>query len=76
MFCNHKYGKIEDGYQYCKKCGRAIVAPRIPCDHRWKQIERANFEITNGFGGISKKGILFLYKCEKCGETKTVKFEV
>lgn len=25
--CNHVYGKVEGYYQYCTKCGKAIVIP-------------------------------------------------
>jgi hypothetical protein len=36
MFHRHKYGKVEDGYQYCIKCGKAILAPVAKCQHVWK----------------------------------------
>lgn len=41
MFCKHTYGKVDGNYQYCKKCGRAIAAPKTECNHIWEQIERA-----------------------------------
>lgn len=35
-FCLHKFGKVENGYQYCQKCGIAIAAPKINCNHKWE----------------------------------------
>ena len=72
MFCNHKYGKIEEKYQYCQKCGKAIVAP---CTHKWKEKYRREYEQSNGFGLMSEAGTILFYECEICGETKTVKFK-
>jgi hypothetical protein len=62
MFCFHKYGKVEDGYQYCKKCGKAIV---IPCDHKWKHIENAQFEFD-----VLPTKVIKILQCKNCGEMK------
>jgi uncharacterized Zn finger protein len=58
MFCFHKYGKIEDGYQYCKKCGKAHS---VKCSHKWEEYSK----IYNG-----SKGAGYLLKCKRCGEFK------
>jgi len=31
-FCKHKFNRIENGYQYCDKCGKAIP---VICNHKW-----------------------------------------
>jgi hypothetical protein len=70
MFCNHKYGKVEDGYQYCEKCGKAtlIGLPEVlPCQHYWKVIK--SYEVSNRlYGNIYKHQ--FILQCDKCGEIK------
>ena len=72
MWCSHKYGKIEDGYQYCEKCGKAIVAPLIkpaPCVHKWKEFstikQRGPWD-----GDYRQTG--WMFRCELCGEMKKV----
>ena len=60
MFCIHKYGKVEDGYQYCSKCGKAVV---IPCNHKWENIAERSSTLTGHQNG-------FIQQCEKCGELR------
>jgi hypothetical protein len=60
MFCFHKYGKIEDGYQYCSKCGKAKVAP---CIHNWNFYKEYKKEV----GGCGYT-IVIVRKCSKCHE--------
>lgn len=67
MFCWHKYGKVEDGYQYCEKCGKAIVSP---CAHKWKRVEA--FDVKDVFLNGRVRYHIYVYECEKCGEVKKV----
>lgn len=71
MFCNHKYGKVEGKYQYCQKCGKAIVAP---CAHKWKRMYSREYKTYNGFNILTNGGTIYFYECKICGEAKTVKF--
>jgi hypothetical protein len=70
LFHRHKYSEIkEDGYQYCLKCGNAIVPP---CIHEWKLIQDLKIE---GWGRqlvTGKEGPFFIrsYECSKCTEFK------
>lgn len=63
--CNHKYGKEDNGYQYCEKCGEGIAMPQKVCNHKFKIIER--FNVSNLCGGSH---FLYLLQCEFCGEMK------
>lgn len=60
----HKYGKVHpcDGYQYCKKCGKARAAP---CVHNFA--EAATFTVRSPFGELGRE---WVYKCTKCKEMK------
>ncbi len=71
--CKHKYGDVKEGYQYCKKCGKAICAPENSCIHKWEEIRR--LEINNPYGSIPL-GDIYVLKCNKCGEIKKVKITV
>lgn len=66
MFHRHKYGKIEDGYQYCVKCGIAIVAP---CKHNWEKLYETTYNIET-FGGKWRSGTLLVYECSECKEIR------
>jgi hypothetical protein len=71
-YCLHRnLGKIEDGYQYCIECGKALpVLPPEPkiCDHKWTIIGKVK---KRGFFGVVKEKIFFL-QCKECGEVKSV----
>lgn len=73
MFCKHQYGKVDGKYQYCEKCGKAIEAPLIVCNHRW--VIEAKFarisRITNDTTSTT-----YLLKCEECGEMKQMKLGI
>lgn len=60
--CKHTFGKVEDGYQYCTKCGTAQAAP---CRHEWKIIGRKEGPATHAN----------LCECQICGELKTTQTE-
>lgn len=72
MFHKHKYEKVEkDGYQYCSKCGKAILAPKQDCDHKWQRIDRV--KISNILWGQNYiVGHKYVLECQKCGCIKSV----
>lgn len=66
MFCFHKYGPIEGVYQYCSKCGKAIL---MPCDHEWELYDTLTTFMQYDNTKINN-GKVFIQKCSKCGEMK------
>lgn len=68
MFCNHKYGKVEDGYQYCEKCGKARL---VKCNHKWEEVE----VYTKTYYGKSV-GEIYVLRCEHCGEMEQKTFGI
>lgn len=60
----HNFGKIEDRYQYCKKCG---IAKPVPCNHEWKIIEKAKVHDASGQPYTIRKQL----QCQKCGDLKS-----
>ena len=71
--CNHIYGMIQnDGFQYCKLCGKASIAPRYEtCVHKW-QIERI-LTSNSRYSDVVLKYI-YILKCVHCGEMKKEEF--
>lgn len=64
--CNHKFGTVVDGYQYCEKCGLAKTAE---CPHHYVEL------------GVFGKGLrfsesyykhIYVLQCSKCGDIKQV----
>jgi hypothetical protein len=44
-FFGHKFSHVEeDGYQYCSKCGKAVVPPQIPCAHDWVLVQNTEIK--------------------------------
>ena len=69
MFCRHKLGKVEDGYQYCKKCGKAFI---VECPHTF--VDSDSFNVLDECKRIVRyKKIV---KCSKCGIYKSYVFTV
>ena len=64
MFCRHKFGKVEDGYQYCEKCGKAFV---VSCSHRWQSVQEV---IMKQWGVPSGK--IIVQQCTRCGEIQKI----
>jgi hypothetical protein len=63
MFCNHKFDIIQpDGYQYCKKCGKAFNPPKLICNHKLKIIEKIDIEY---FGNLTDR--MIVQECSICG---------
>jgi hypothetical protein len=79
FFLGHKFGKVENGHQYCERCGIATVpivqpAPH-PCasGHIWEEVSRLGWEGTyfRGGGSTEWRDWKIAYRCKNCGETKT-----
>ena len=67
MWHSHKFGKVqEDGYQYCEKCGRAILPP---CNHNWEIIRS-----LNRYDWRTQKPIHLIeeLRCTLCGDIKVI----
>ena len=61
--CRHRYKIVQaNGYQYCEKCGIAIVAP---CAHEWERIELVKVERWG-----NKVGHIYVDSCSKCLEIR------
>ena len=58
----------KNGYQYCKKCGKAFAAP---CSHHW--VEKGRMEVARSRDNASQ-GYRILLQCSKCGELKNHNF--
>jgi hypothetical protein len=79
FFFGHKFGKVENGYQYCSVCGLASIpaiqpAPH-PCaaGHIWVEDNRLGYTgyyNTLG-GGVDWRDVKVAYRCKNCGETKS-----
>ena len=70
MFCKHKYGDVQsDGYQYCIKCNKAIVAP---CPHKFARISTFN-GVTNSAMG-RREFVEYHLQCTTCGTMKKETF--
>lgn len=60
--CSHdSFTDVKDGYQYCKKCNKAFLAPKKECDHHWFLLSEI---IVKG----AVKG--YLYECLHCGSNR------
>ena len=71
MFHRCKYGKVEEGYQYCLKCGKAILAPVVKCQHVWVISEK--YDIYTHLSSDRPGHHLISDRCSKCGEIKITK---
>jgi hypothetical protein len=67
--CKHKFGKIEEGYQYCKICNKAEP---IECNHQYEIIDEQHHMIGSIFS--SRIEISYICRCVYCGDIKTVVF--
>lgn len=69
FFCKHKYGKVDDGFQYCEKCGKAESAPEKTCSHKWEEF--TTLTVSNRFTHHTMEYI-YVMKCSVCGEMKKI----
>ena len=70
MFCFHKYGKIDNNYQYCEKCGKAKI---IPCFHTWQLTKEIN--VFSWINSSLPEYFVHIYHCIKCGEVKKIRID-
>jgi len=68
--CMHLWGAIEEGYQYCTKCGLARV---VECRHEW-EVEKSG-KIANTVNN-NQIGDETVYKCKLCTQRKYVRTEL
>ena len=60
MFHFHRYGAIDNGYQYCLKCG---IARPVPCGHIWQ--EKRAIILTHRETG-NKRAIGYIFAASSC----------
>jgi hypothetical protein len=71
FFRRHSLGVVQkDGYQYCSRCGKALLAP---CPHNWiliSEIEhRYDWSYVLAYGPKENTTIR-TYECSKCKDIK------
>lgn len=65
--CTHLFGEVNNGYQYCKNCGIAILAPKSKCEqHNWELIEQYSKDTKFG----NTVAIYYISRCKNCGLIK------
>ena len=62
----HKWGKVEDGMQYCTICNKARQVPSGKCDHKWEVKEEHSLVSVENEN--RKTGFFYVMQCKKCGE--------
>ena len=73
MLCFHKFNKVdEDGYQYCKKCGKAFIPP---CKHNWILKKEISCYLDFNNPPNSPNYYKYIYECSKCKEIRIEKTE-
>jgi hypothetical protein len=66
--CTHLFGEVNNGYQYCKTCGIAIVAPKSKCEqHNWEIIDKYSKNTTYRETPIA---VYYISRCVNCGLIK------
>lgn len=63
MLCDHKLGKVEQGYQYCQLCGLGITAE---CNHNFSSFDTQMWEDDDGCNYVD-----YIMQCNKCGKLRT-----
>ena len=67
--CSHKFGEIQaDGYQYCKKCNKAVS---VSCNHKWEEQKEFTQMIMRSGTTNEMIGTSMIMRCKICGEQKT-----
>jgi len=62
MFCFHEFSEVKaDGFQYCKKCGKAIMPSHA---HRWVDVSTTNIHMWDD---KMPSGAIILQRCSVCG---------
>jgi hypothetical protein len=66
--CTHCFGEVNNGYQYCKNCGIAIIAPKSKCEqHNWEIIDKYSKNTTYRKIPIT---VYYISRCVNCGLIK------
>ena len=65
-----KFGKVENGYQYCLECGKAISAPKLKHECIWKTLNTYTVK-TRRYTGTFEE-IMYIQQCTICGVIKKV----
>jgi len=68
--CIHLWGAVEDGWQYCTKCGAARISG---CVHDWEVEKRSTITRTTDDGQVGEE---YIYKCKKCTIRKYVRTSI
>ena len=68
--CYHLWGSVEDGWQYCTKCGSARIAG---CVHDWDVEKRSTITRVTDDAQIGEE---YIYKCKKCTIRKYVRTSI
>jgi len=71
LLCRHVFNPVAENskYQYCKKCGKAILAP---CIHDW--VESYNVELADEDDNIV--GYTVVYICDICKNYKKLEISI
>ena len=70
IFHRHKWGPIDGGYQYCKKCGLAS------CVHEYELIKEIEFKVAFTLGDPNlKPHVEYVSRCKNCGDIISVTVE-
>jgi len=73
LFRKHKLGLIQkDGYQYCSRCGIAILPS---CNHNWELIASIEKKYDWSYHmtyGHKENSLIRVYECSICKEIKKV----
>lgn len=65
--CSHVFGKVDKGYQYCEKCGIAILAPEFVCkQHKLVLLDKYQRSMWG-----QPKSVIYVSRCVNCGEIVT-----
>jgi hypothetical protein len=72
--CKHLWGPIEEGYQYCTKCGMARI---VECRHEWEIEKEGNISRTDRISGNENViGRETVYICKICTQRKYVRTQL
>lgn len=76
--CIHKFGKVEDGYQYCEHCGVAkLINKNNECQHKWEKDSSSKIlTMNNSTGEKNETGSIYILRCKLCGNMKEFKSEL
>lgn len=80
--CGHNdWTVVHDGFQYCRNCGNAKVAPQIKCKHHIDEIisEINVYKQKKPDGTIDPdniSNIIYVNRCEQCGRIEKINIKI